>query len=165
MALLIPPGFPTPSGIVGSFFNAVHTYDAKLVQVIVGVVPIIGFGPDTLITMSRSQDTFRKVVGCFGEVTRVMNKDTTGELTIDLMQTSESNAFLSILQYVDELGKFAVVPIFIIDLSGGSFGLSMSGWIRKPPELVFNKGLELRRWTFDLATVDVVQLGNLALAI
>jgi hypothetical protein len=164
LAFLIPPD-ATPSGAAASFFGGVHTYDPRMVQVIVGVLPIIGFGPDTLIKMTRSKDTFRKLVGCHGEVTRIMDKDTTGELTIDLMQTSESNISLSTLQYIDELGKFAVVPILVVDLSGGSFGLSMSGWIRKPPEMVFNKGLELRRWTFDLATVDVVQLGNLAFAI
>jgi len=160
-------GIPTPSDFAGdmatTFFGGVRSYDAKSVQIIIGAIPLIGLAPESFVRISRDKPTFTKKSGVNGEVTRVMAKDLTGTMTIDLMQTSESNALLTTLQYIDELGKFGIVPILVLDISGGSTGLSLSAWIQKPADIEFKKGLMVRRWTFDLATVDLLNLGNVIL--
>lgn len=162
-------GIPTPGSIAAdmgtTFFGGIRSYDAKMVQVIIGVVPIIGFAPESFVKIERNQPTFRMITGAYGEITRVMDTNLTGTMTLSLMQTSESNAVLTTLQYADELGKFGVLPILVIDLSGGSAGFSMTGWIQKPPELEFQKGLVSRKWTFDLATVDIINTGNVILGL
>lgn len=151
----------TPSEMAGTVFQGVHTYNSAKVQVIIGILPLFHFSPDAIVTISRDQPTFKKIVDAYGNVARVLTRNITGTMQVHLGQASEGNILNTILQYIDELGKSAMLPILVTDLSGLSTYLSARGWIRKPPDGEFRKRLTTRVWTFDLANLYMATLGNL----
>ena len=139
---------------------ALRTYDPKKVIVIVGVVPIGGFADGSFITVSRANDTFSKVSGADGVVSRAKSNDKSGEISITLSQTSPSNDVLSLIAQADELTNNGVVPIWIRDSSGRTNLLSAFAWVRKPPDVEFGKEITDREWMFDAVDIDFFVGGN-----
>jgi len=139
---------------------AVKTYDPKQVQLIIGGAPIGGFADGEFISVERDEDTFTKVAGADGEVSRSKSNNKMGELTVTLLQTSASNAILSAFMLADELSNSGVIPIFIKDSLGTTTLFSAEGWVKKPPAVSYDKELTDREWTFDLANVDIFVGGN-----
>lgn len=140
---------------------AVKTYIPNKVLVIIGGIPIQGFSEDSMVKTVRDEDTFMKKVGVQGEVSRSQNHNTSGSVTITLMQTSPSNDVLSGFAALDELTGAGVVPVLIKDLSGSSTYFSSTAWVKKPPEAAYGKEIGTREWVFDTAEMDVFNGGNL----
>lgn len=139
---------------------SVKTYDPKQVQLIIGGAPIGGFADGEFISVERDEDTFTKVAGADGEVSRSKSNNKMGELTVTLLQTSASNAILSAFMLADELSNSGVIPIFIKDALGTTTLFSAEGWVKKPPTVSYDKELTDREWTFDLSNVDIFVGGN-----
>ncbi len=83
----------------------VRTYDPKEVIIIVGVAPMGGFADGSFITINRINDTFSKVSGTDGVVSRAKSNDKSGEITLTLAQTSPSNDVLTLIAQADELSN------------------------------------------------------------
>lgn len=139
---------------------ALHTYDPKKVQVLLGGVPIGGFADGTFVTLSRSNDAFTKHSGADGDLTRVKQNDRSGECAITLSQSSASNDYLSGVAIADELTNDGVLPLLIKDLSGNSLFASGFAWIRKVPDSSFGKDIENREWMLDVADLAFFVGGN-----
>lgn len=151
---------------------SIVTYDPKQVTVLIGGFPIWGFAEGSFVKIVRSSNSFEKVQGCDGVVSRQRTSDFSGELTISLQQTSVSNDFLSALSIADEQSGAGVIPIIISDslrssvgstLQNGTSGttyVSAHAWIRKPADAGFSSDLSNREWVFDLADVDMLTLGT-----
>jgi hypothetical protein len=138
----------------------VKTYDPKTVTVIVGVLPIVGFAEGTVIKVSRSSDTFEKVLGIGGVVSRSRTLDKSGQITLTLAQTSLSNDYLSAVMFLDEYKSSGLVPIFIFDSGSKTTIAAAFAWIRKPPEVGYGKELSNREWAFEASDLDMAILGN-----
>lgn len=142
----------------------VRTYDPKKVKVIVGGVPMSGFADGTFMTVARENDSFTKVSGADGIVSRAKSNDKSGSATLTLAQTSPSNDVLTGFSQADELSNNGVVPVLVQDFSGRSTYVSAFGWVRKPPDGEFGKEITNREWIIDLADLDVFTGGNLEAA-
>jgi len=138
----------------------VRTYDAKQVAVIIDGVPMSGFADGSFVVVERDNDTFSKVSGADGIVSRSKSNDRAGSLVLTLAQTSPSNDVLSAIQQLDEQANAGVVAVLIQDFSGRSVFVSAFGWIRKPPSSEFGKEINDREWTLDLADLDTFTGGN-----
>jgi len=139
---------------------AVKTFDPKQVIVNIGLQQIGGFADGEFINVSRDEDSFTKVSGADGEVSRSKSNNKMGELTLTLLQTSSSNDILSGFMLADELGNSGIFSVFIKDALGLSTIFAAEGWIKKAPDTTFDKELGNREWVIDLANFDVFVGGN-----
>lgn len=138
----------------------VRTYDPKLVLVIVGGVPLSGFADGTFVAVERTSDTFSKVSGADGVLSRAKTNDRSGTLTLTLAQTSPANDVLTGFAVADELTNEGVVPVSITDLSGRTAIVSGFGWVKKPAKAEFGKEISNREWALDLADLNMANGGN-----
>lgn len=138
----------------------VRTYDPKSVIITIGGIPMSGFADGAFVSVERSNDTFSKVSGADGIVSRAKSNDRSGSLTLTLAQTSPSNDFLSGVAVLDELSNRGVVPVAVTDISGRSRIVSAFGWVKKPAKAEFGKEISNREWVLDLADVDFFDGGN-----
>lgn len=138
----------------------VRTYDPKQCLVLVGGVPMSGFADGTFVSVERTSDTFTKVSGADGIVSRAKTNDRSGTLTLTLAQTSPANDVLSGFAIADELLNSGVIPVMVKDISGRSIYVSAFGWVKKPPTGEFAKEISDREWALDLADLDVFTGGN-----
>ena len=139
---------------------SVRTYDPKQVLVIIGGIPMSGFADGTFVSVERTSDTFTKVSGADGIISRSKTNDRSGSLKFTSAQTSPSNDILTGIALADELANAGVVPVLIKDNSGRSVYVSAFGWVKKPPVSEFGKEITNREWTLDLADLDVFVGGN-----
>ncbi len=136
------------------------TFDPKQVQVIIGGNQMAGFADGEFINVERDEQTFSKVVGADGEVSRAKSNNRSGLFTLTLLQTSASNDILSAIMLADELTNSGIVPVFIKDSLGTSTLFAGEGWIQKPPAYAADKEITNREWVIELASVDVFIGGN-----
>lgn len=125
------------------------TYDPKQVVVTFLGVPLQGFADGTFITITPSAERFTKAVGADGEVARGKSNDNTSEVTLTLIQTSESNTYLSSVQLADRTTNAGAGPLSIADLQGQSLFFTESAWIRQEPDVEYAKEVGERAWVFD----------------
>jgi hypothetical protein len=138
----------------------VRSYDPGLVVLTVGGTPINGYADGTFIQVARSADSFSKVSGADGVVSRARSRDKSGEITITLAQTSPSNDVLSALHTLDETTGAGVVPVQCKDNSGRSVHFAAFAWVRKPADTEYGKEISDREWVLDCADLDPLVAGN-----
>lgn len=138
----------------------VRTFDPKQGVLTIGGVPIGGFADGTYISIERSSNTFEKVSGADGEVSRAKSNDYSGSLALTLAQTSPSNDVLSGFAIADELTSDGVVPVLYKDIGGTTIIFSAKGWVRKPAIVELGKVINNREWNLDLADLDIFVGGN-----
>ncbi len=139
---------------------AVKTYDPKQVIVTFGGVPISGFADGTFISVSPNNDRFTKAVGADGEVARSKSVDYSHEVTLTLLQTALSNAYLTGILTADQLTNEGKLPLSITDLSGTTLMLWPEAWIRVEPDVEFAKETGERAWVFDTGQPAVNVIGG-----
>ena len=138
----------------------VETYSPKNVAVIVGGVAITGFAEGTFIVLEREVDSFTKVVGADGDVSRTANANKSGSCTITLKQTSDSNDVLSGILLADEITLRGQFPFLLKDTNGRTLAESPCGWIRRVPNSEFGSDQTNREWIVDLSELIVFTGGN-----
>lgn len=131
------------------------TYNPKKLLVTFNGVPLGGFADGTFLNIERTGDSYTKVTGAGGETARAKSNDRSGTTTLTLMQSSPSNDVLSAAMVLDELSDSGAGALMIKELDGSTVIFSGSAWIRKPPAVVYSKGIENREWVFDMADQDV----------
>lgn len=109
------------------------------------------FGADSKVTGARLKDGTAMHVGADGQVTVTMNPDRSGMITVVLVQGSEVNTELLIVQQTQEnTGRLQKRPFSITDLSGGPLINSPNAWIRKIPDHEYGMAEAKERvWIFD----------------
>jgi hypothetical protein len=128
----------------------VGNYDPKKVIITFGGVPIGGYADGTFVEIAPNDaDGFKKQVGADGEVARAQSSDNTHQVTITLMQSSDSKAYLSSVRNADKLLGHSLLTLSVTDLSGGSLGFWPQAWIRGDPTWGFGKELTERQWIID----------------
>ena len=135
------------------------SYSGKEVSVIVGAFPISGYADGDFVTVAYTSDAYTKITGADDLTTRSKTGDSSGEITITLQQTSESNAVLSALALADRLGA-GVGTILIRDTNGLDIHTSTQAWIRKMPDATYGKESGDRVWIFDCVGLESFVGGN-----
>lgn len=128
---------------------------------LVNGVEINGFdeGDDT-ISLERINDSANHKIGTDGEMTVSISADRSGTVTFRLMQTSDSNRYLSGLINAQENGAF--VPIFVQfkDTRGNDFGSGTQGYIRRPANMVRGTNAGSQEWVIVVERLDMLHLGG-----
>jgi ABC-type uncharacterized transport system permease subunit len=136
------------------------TYDSNKVVVIFGGVELTGFAPDSKVSVARNTDAFTLQMGVDGKGTRSKTNDRSGRFTVQLMQTSESNAILQAFATADELNNAGVLPMLVKDLGGATLHAAQQAWVVKQPDSAFNAEAEAREWVFETDVLDMFEGGN-----
>lgn len=138
------------------------TYSADEVSVTLGSILVDGFADGTFVTLEQETETFGKVVGSDGKVSRFKTLNRSGSVTISVMQTSLSNDLLNALHILDRDAPngAGIVPMTIRDRSGRSVYFAAQAWIAAPPKPTFGREVESRDWTIHFAEIERTDAGN-----
>lgn len=142
---------------------AQKTYNPKDISLVVGAKAIGGFADGVFVTFEYDEDAFTKTTGADGEVARSKSNNNSGKFTITLMQSSDSNDFLSALAILDRQSGTGVVPVTLRDARGTTVIFAESAWVMKIPAASHGKELENREWVLDCGQVEMF-LGGLVAA-
>jgi len=137
-------------------------YDADQVTVSVAGIPLTGYADGEFLTIQFETDAFDDVVGADGEVTRSKTMDYRATATIKLMQTSDSNDLLSALYNTDRAApNGAGIGAFMVrDKQGRSVYSASECWVKKPPDVSFDRTPQPREWTIRIANLAAFTGGN-----
>jgi len=124
------------------------TYNPAQVAVIFNGHQISGYADGSFVTVARDEDAFSLVVGSSGEGVRSKSNNKSGTITVTLLQSSGSNAFLSGFAELDELSGGGQGPLLVKDNSGDSLHVCESAWIQKVPDAEYSREAGSREWVF-----------------
>lgn len=116
---------------------------------------IVTWGPFTLngglesIKMARAEDAFTAHVATDGTVTRVVNNNRMGGVTLVYSQNATALDVLSGQAQLDEASGTAIYPIEVQDGRGRTLGKAPGAWIKKISDVSYEKEETPREWTFD----------------
>jgi len=127
---------------------------------LVNGIELSGFDEgDDVISLSRMNDSTAHKVGTDGEMTISISADRSGTVVFRLMQSSDSNTYLSGLVTAQENGAF--VPIFVQfkDTKGLDFGSGTQGYITKPADMIRGTNANSQEWAIVVERLDLLHGG------
>lgn len=137
-----------------------RTYSPKNVSVSFNGYELQGFAEDEFITATHTNDQASMVVGNDGTVSRAINPDQSGTITLTLKQTSPSNDILSGLAVKDRLQGGVVGALLIRDNFGTTLVAGKDAWIKKTSDVTFGREVGNRVWAFDVGTLLIFAGSN-----
>jgi hypothetical protein len=122
-------------------------------------MPITGFAPGTFVRAAALADRYRFVPGVDGEAERVRSRNAAARLTLTLLQSSGSNAYLSGLIASDRGLENGLPPMPLIVKTPDGYSLFFSGraWLVKPADQEYSDDLSERVWHFDCPDAKIVE--------
>ena len=128
---------------------------------LVNGVEISGFDEgDDVIELDRINDSASHKIGSDGEMTVAISADRSGTVTFRLMQTSDSNTYLSGLIIAQENGAFIPVFVQFKDTKGGDLGSGTQGYIPKPATMTRGTSANSQEWIVTVERLDLLHLGG-----
>lgn len=127
---------------------------------LVNGVEISGFDEgDDVITLDRLNDSAAHKIGTDGEMTVSISADRSGTVVFRLMQSSDSNSYLSALIIGQENGAF--IPIFVQfkDTRGLDLGSGTQGYINRPATMVRGTNANSQEWMVTVERLDLLHGG------
>jgi len=123
-------------------------------------IEINGFDEgDDLITLERLNDSASHVVGGDGEMSVSISADRSGSVTFRLMQTSQSNGYLSGLIKLQESFTLTPIAVFFKDTRGNEIGLGTYGYITKPASMSRGSKASSQEWVIIVERLDLLHFG------
>lgn len=132
------------------------SYSPKDVSVSFNGLAITGYAEDSFIRVRRNTDSLTEHVGAAGELALTKNADKTGEIEIELLQTSETHLALSALLSTYEFiegAPIVVGELVINDPSGSAFVIAHNAYVKMTPEIELGSSQNSRIWTFGCETL------------
>jgi hypothetical protein len=139
---------------------AVYQYDPNQVSVILGGQAISGYADGTFIKVERNEQAWNLKVGVDGEGARAKNNNTSGKITITLMQSSASNDVLSGFALADESSGAGTFPALVLDHNGTSKITALTMWVQKFANLEDAKEITMREWVLETDALVMLVGGN-----
>ena len=127
---------------------------------LVNGVEINGFDEgDDVINLDRLNDSAAHKIGTDGEMTVSISADRSGTCTFRLMQSSDSNTYLSGLITAQENGAF--IPIFLQfkDTRGLDIGSGTQGYINRPATMTRGTNANSQEWIITVERLDMLHGG------
>lgn len=135
-----------------SFLNTVLLVDG---------VEIEGYDEgDDVIQLERTNDSATDVVGADGTMTVSVSADRTGTCTFRIMQTSDSNTYLSGLIAAQENGAFAPVFVQFKDTTGLDLASGTQGYITRPANMKRGTNAQAQEWVIKCERLDLLHGGG-----
>jgi len=127
-----------------------RTYDPANVSMFFGAIEMQGFAADAAIAVEHDEDDWTLEIGVDGEGSRSKTSNSSGTITVTLMQTSPVNDLLSAARELDRLtpGGTGGVPILVKDNSGTTLFSCETAWIQKAPSAELSREATGREWVF-----------------
>ncbi len=128
------------------------TYDPDKVVLLLDDIPVFGFSDgDDAISIERNEDFTNETVGMKGDISRAINRNATGILTIRLMHNSPY------LQFIEQMARQEYTPevkASLLDPStpAGSFGTSIA-WLKTDATHSWGPEVGEREYQFFLTSV------------
>lgn len=130
-------------------------YSPKDVNISFNGIAITGFAPDSFVRLRRNSALLGETVGAAGELSLTKIADRTGEIEIELMQTSESNLLLSALALATENGGPITVGVLMIqDPSGSVLAGALNAYLKALPEVDLGAEQNTKVWMFGCETLQ-----------
>lgn len=127
-----------------------RTYDPQLVVTSFNGLTIDGYGPDTIIKVSRNEDGWSYQPSNSGRGARSRNPNKSGIIEITLIRSAPANAYLSAIAVADELRGTGVGDFLVKDLTTSSaLCESRNTWIKKFPDWERAKEIETVTWILE----------------
>jgi hypothetical protein len=141
--------------------NRLAKYNPDLVTITVAGVLIQGYADGEFVTIAQAADQFVDEVGTDGEVARSPTNDRRMDITIKLIQTSQSNAVLSSLLNADlNNPNGQTFSCQVEDVAGGTIAFGAESWIKKWPDSSFDRTAKSREWVIRIANGTRDEAGN-----
>jgi hypothetical protein len=146
--------------------SPISTYDPTRVKLMIAGYELGGFGEGSVITAKRASPVFTKKVGSFGRVMRNRSPDKSGTIEVVLQETSRANDYLSGLLAIDEqnlsnsIVSAGPTDVIIQDLNGASIVHGAEAWVQGWPEVGYGREGTDRKWTIEIAEMEILVLGN-----
>lgn len=115
---------------------------------------------DDVINMARLNESAGHVIGADGVMSVFISGDRSGEIIFRLMQTSESNAYLSGLISVQENGVFVPTFVQFKDTGGNDIGSGSQGYIPKPADMQRGTNPNSQEWVIRVERLDLIHGGT-----
>lgn len=132
-----------------------QSYSPKDVNVSFNGLPVTGFAPDSFIRLRRNTDIVDETVGSDGELSLTFIPDRTGEIEIELMQTSPSNLTLSGALLAMENARIPTVGVLMVqDPSGSVLAIAKNAYIKGYPEVELGSGQNSKTWMFGCEVLE-----------
>jgi hypothetical protein len=126
-----------------------QNYSFDQVNVIVGTIPITGFGEgDDVIQVERRTDTFGVTVGVDGDGVAAKSSDKSGTFLFRLLANSASNTFLVSQFALMEANILPFLPVVVKDASTQlALATTLAAVITKPGPIIRGGAAPEREWT------------------
>lgn len=132
----------------GGFY--LGTYDPQQVVLTVDELPVIGFAEGDAITVERNEDFSNETVGIKGDVSRAINRNKTGTLTIVLQHNSPSVAQFEEMMHEDYP---PIVKIECFDPSSAESFSASQAWLKTDASHAYGDEVGTREYVFFLTTI------------
>ena len=136
------------------------TIDPKKVIITFGDQSISGFADGTFLEIEKDEDGIVAIAGADGEVARAINRSPLTTVTITLLQTSNSNQFLTLQHEIDTATGQGKLPLMVRDLMGREVLVSRQAWVKKLATISRSKEVESREWVLQCEVDKIVVGGN-----
>lgn len=132
-----------------------QSYSPKDVNISFNGIPITGFAPDSFVRLRRNSDVVRETVGADGEMALTFSADRTGEVEIELMQTSKANLTLSLaLQLMEKTRTPTLGVLMVQDPSGSVLAVAKNAYIKAYPEVELGADMNTKNWMFGCEVLE-----------
>lgn len=142
--------------------NALPVYSAREVAVAWGLVNFEGFSEDSIVTFAYNSELTSEMVSADGKLATSVTPDRTGTVTVEVMQTSETNIILSALlaeqNNSDDTSEIYKSDFSVSDPSGSVLCIGRNAYMKKPPEIGLSVETNTYEWTFYCEKVDYLAL-------
>jgi len=127
------------------------TYDPKKVVVTLtvaggGSIVLSGYADGTFIEVEPEGDSFERVTGADGTVAFVNKQMWCYDINFTLLQTSHTNAELTLLHNADKLTNSGTFGLKIEDTRGNSLFQCVNARITREPTVSWSRDIETREW-------------------
>ncbi len=112
------------------------------------------------MSVEFNEDAFAVAIGVDGEGTRSKSNNSSGRVTVTLMQSSQTNLLLTALHELDKATGDGISPLIVKDGSGTSLYTAESAWIARHPTAGFGREADTREWFIDTDFLIAVTGGN-----
>jgi hypothetical protein len=142
--------------------NVLKTYDFVALIITFRGVVLGGFADDSLMKITRNEETWRLKVGTTGEAARARNRNRSGSIELSLLQSASENDLLSQILAQDELDGTGIGPAMVRDLLGTTLVHGDGCFLEKPADSSYSKEIETRPWKIIVPDMDMFVGGHFA---